>query len=37
VNQAEAEAIVDMWLGTPMREPRYIRRLAKIRQIEQAQ
>jgi ribose 5-phosphate isomerase B len=37
VSQAEAEAIVDMWLGTPMREPRYIRRLAKIRQIEQAQ
>ena len=37
LSQAEAEAIVDIWLGTAMREPRYIRRLAKIRQIEQAQ
>jgi ribose 5-phosphate isomerase B len=31
---AEALAIVEVWLGTPMREPRYIRRLAKIRQLE---
>jgi ribose 5-phosphate isomerase B len=31
----EARAIVDVWLATSMREPRYIRRLAKIRQIEQ--
>jgi ribose 5-phosphate isomerase B len=27
--------IVDVWLGTPMREPRYIRRLLKIRRLEQ--
>lgn len=26
--------IVDVWLGTPMREPRYIRRLLKIRRLE---
>ncbi len=32
---AAAAAIVDLWLGTPMREPRYIRRLAKIRHIEE--
>lgn len=35
---AGAEAairIVDVWLGTPMREPRYIRRLAKIRRLEE--
>jgi ribose 5-phosphate isomerase B len=31
---AEALSIVDVWLGTPMREVRYIRRLAKIRQLE---
>jgi len=31
----EARAIVTMWLATPMREPRYIRRLAKIRDLEQ--
>jgi ribose 5-phosphate isomerase B len=30
----EARAIVVAWLTTPMREPRYIRRLAKIRDIE---
>ena len=30
----EARAIVTMWLTTPMREPRYIRRLAKIRDLE---
>jgi ribose 5-phosphate isomerase B len=29
-----ARGIVDVWLGTPMREPRYIRRLAKIRRLE---
>jgi ribose 5-phosphate isomerase B len=34
VGPAEATAIVDTWLATPMREPRYIRRLAKIRQLE---
>jgi ribose 5-phosphate isomerase B len=31
---AEARAIVEVWLTTPMREPRYIRRLAKIRDLE---
>jgi ribose 5-phosphate isomerase B len=30
----EAKAIVDIWLGTPMREARYLRRLAKIRNLE---
>jgi ribose 5-phosphate isomerase B len=32
----EARAIVTTWLTTPMREPRYIRRLAKIRDLERA-
>src|SRR5712692_3176605 len=36
VSAAEACAIVSTWLTTPMREPRYIRRLAKIRDLEQA-
>ena len=30
----EAMAIVDTWIGTPMREARYIRRLAKILKLE---
>ena len=30
----EATAIVTMWLTTPMKEPRYIARLAKIRDLE---
>jgi len=30
----EAAAIVTTWLTTPMKEPRYIRRLAKIRDLE---
>ncbi|MGH9201423.1 MAG: RpiB/LacA/LacB family sugar-phosphate isomerase, partial [Vicinamibacterales bacterium] len=30
VTADEATAIVQTWIGTPMREPRYIRRLAKI-------
>jgi ribose 5-phosphate isomerase B len=30
----EAKEIVDTWLGTPMREARYIRRLLKIRRLE---
>jgi ribose 5-phosphate isomerase B len=34
VTAEEAKAIVAMWLTTPMREPRYIRRLAKIRDLE---
>jgi ribose 5-phosphate isomerase B len=33
----EARAIVATWLSTPMREPRYIRRLAKIRDLERDQ
>lgn len=35
VTTADALAIVDTFLETPMREARYIRRLAKIRDIEQ--
>ena len=35
VSSEEAKAIVDTWLGTPMSEARYIRRLAKIRALEQ--
>jgi ribose 5-phosphate isomerase B len=31
----DAKVIVDTWLATPMREARYIRRLAKIRDLEQ--
>jgi ribose 5-phosphate isomerase B len=34
VSPEEARAIVTTWLTTPMREPRYIRRLAKIRDLE---
>ncbi len=34
VRQEEARVIVTTWLTTPMREPRYIRRLAKIRDLE---
>jgi len=34
VTAEEALTIVDTFIGTPMREPRYIRRLAKIRAIE---
>ena len=30
----EARAIVTTWLTTPMKEPRYIARLAKIRNLE---
>jgi ribose 5-phosphate isomerase B len=32
----EAWAIVEVWLSTPMTEARYIRRLAKIRRLEEA-
>lgn len=35
VDSAAALRIVEVWLGTPMREPRYIRRLAKIRYLEE--
>src|SRR3989449_10307718 len=31
----EAKAIVTTWLTAPMKEPRYIRRLAKIRDLEE--
>jgi ribose 5-phosphate isomerase B len=34
VSPDDAKAIVDVWLATPMREARYIRRLAKIRALE---
>jgi ribose 5-phosphate isomerase RpiB len=34
VSVDEAKAIVTTWLTTPMREPRYIARLAKIRWLE---
>ena len=34
VSSDEARAIVSTWLSTAMREPRYIRRLAKIRDLE---
>jgi len=34
VTADEARAIVATWLTTPMTEPRYIRRLAKIRDLE---
>ncbi|MBI3490384.1 MAG: RpiB/LacA/LacB family sugar-phosphate isomerase [Acidobacteria bacterium] len=34
VNPDEARAIVTTWLTTAMREPRYIRRLGKIRDLE---
>jgi ribose 5-phosphate isomerase B len=33
---ADAVRIVETWLATPMTEPRYIRRLAKIAQLESA-
>ena len=34
VTPDDAKAIVDTWLGTPMSEARYIRRLVKIRALE---
>ena len=34
VTTEQALAIVDVFVGTPMREARYIRRLAKIRELE---
>jgi ribose 5-phosphate isomerase B len=34
VSADEAKAIVQTWLATPMREARYIRRLAKIKALE---
>lgn len=37
ISVADAIAIVDTWIGTPMGEARYIRRLAKIRALEKMQ
>jgi ribose 5-phosphate isomerase B len=34
VSTPEALEIVNVFIDTPMREPRYIRRLAKIRDLE---
>jgi ribose 5-phosphate isomerase B len=34
VSEGEAKTIVTTWLTTPMKEARYIRRLAKIRELE---
>ena len=34
VSTTDALSVVDVWLSTPMKEPRYIRRLAKIRALE---
>jgi len=34
VSEDEAKVILDAWLATPMTEPRYIRRLAKLAAIE---
>lgn len=36
VEPKEALEVVDVWLNTQMTEPRYIRRLAKIRSLEQS-
>jgi ribose 5-phosphate isomerase B len=36
VTEDEARAIVAAWLGASMREPRYIRRLAKIHNLERS-
>jgi ribose 5-phosphate isomerase B len=35
VREEDALRIVDLWLATPMREARYIRRLLKIRRLEE--
>ena len=35
LSQVDAIRILDVWLATPMREPRYIRRLAKIKRLEE--
>jgi ribose 5-phosphate isomerase B len=32
----DAMRLVDLWLNTPMKEPRYIRRLMKIRRLEES-
>jgi ribose 5-phosphate isomerase B len=35
VDAGEATAIVDTWLSTPMRDARYLRRLLKVRRLEE--
>jgi len=35
-DQETAIRLVDTWLGTPMTEARYIRRLLKVRRLEDA-
>jgi ribose 5-phosphate isomerase B len=35
IDVPEAVRIVDTWIGTPMREARYIRRLLKIQRMEE--
>ena len=35
IETADAIAIVDTWLSTPTKEPRYLRRLLKIRRLEE--
>jgi ribose 5-phosphate isomerase B len=35
VDAAEAREIVDVWLSTPMNEARYLRRLLKVRRLEE--
>jgi ribose 5-phosphate isomerase B len=37
LTESESRTIVDLWLATPMTEPRYIRRLAKISHIEDSE
>jgi len=34
IDEAAARDIVDTWLGTAMREARYLRRLVKVRDLE---
>jgi ribose 5-phosphate isomerase B len=34
IQPQDALEVINVWLGTPMNEPRYIRRLAKIRALE---
>jgi ribose 5-phosphate isomerase B len=35
IDVAAAKEIVDLWLSTPTREPRYLRRLLKVRRMEE--
>ena len=35
VDTPTAIAIVDTWLSTPTKEPRYLRRLMKVRRLEE--